>query len=394
MPLARFPSESRPLFDDATGRRILQVTSHPQINHHLYFLTSSLTRAEDRVVFCSYRTGRPEFYRAGFPAGEITQLTDEPGIGGFSAVLGPGDQELIYTAAGAIRAVALEGSEARTIAAFPGAGLGECSLSPCGEWLVTALRDGEGAALAVARLDGSEARIILRPGRTIIHPQFHPTDSSRILYSQDPAPRMWMIRRDGAENTCLYEHGNDEFLVHETFLLPLGQAVIVVRWPYELLRLDLQSREFTTIAEINAWHIASSPEGRKVLCDTAHPDRGILLIDVATGEVETVCMPRSSCGGSQWRRDRYALAEDFAAARDQAGDGRALSWMEQKADTVYGPQWTHPHPSFSPSARWITYTSDCSGCPQVYAVELDGSPRPLGGADSGSRSKPGAARDP
>lgn len=370
MALARYPSEVRPLIDDATGRRILQITSAPQTNHHLYFLTSSLSRAEDRLVFCSYRSGRPEFYQAGFPDGEIVQLTDEEGIGGFSAVLGPGDEELIYTANGAIRAVALEGGDARTVAAFPGASLGECSLSPCGDWLVTALRDGGGAALAVARLDGSEAGVILRPGRTIIHPQFHPTDGSRILYSQDPAPRMWMIRRDGSENNCLYEHGNDEFLVHETFLLPLGEAVIVVRWPYELLRLELKSGEFSSIARINAWHIASSPDGSSVLCDTVHPDRGILLIDVQSGKVETVCMPRASCSGSQWRRDCYALAEDFAAARDQAGDAGALSWMERKADRVYGPQWTHPHPSFSPTARWITYTSDCSGHSQVYAVEL------------------------
>jgi Tol biopolymer transport system component len=43
--------------------------------------------------------------------------------------------------------------------------------------------------------------------------------------------------------------------------------------------------------------------------------------------------------------------------------------MEVSTDTVYGPQWTHPHPSFSPSERWIVYCSDVTGHPQVYAVE-------------------------
>jgi hypothetical protein len=141
-----------------------------------------------------------------------------------------------------------------------------------------------------------------------------------------------------------------------------------VRWPYELRRFHRERRTFTLIAAFNAWHIAGSRDGRRVLCDTAHPDLGLQLVDVATGERRTLCHPQSSCQGSQWRRDRYALAEDWAAAA--AERERTLSWMEMKADTVYGPQWTHPHPSFSPSERWVVYTSDATGHPQVYAVDL------------------------
>ena len=67
-------------------------------------------------------------------------------------------------------------------------------------------------------------------------------------------------------------------------------------------------------------------------------------------------------------KDRYALAEDWAAAASERS--KALSWMEMKVDTVYGPQWTHPHPSFSASERWVVYTSDVTGHPQVYAAEI------------------------
>jgi hypothetical protein len=62
------------------------------------------------------------------------------------------------------------------------------------------------------------------------------------------------------------------------------------------------------------------------------------------------------------------LEEDWAAARSERKG--ALSWMEMPADTVYGPQWTHPHPSFSPDEKLAAYTSDVSGYPQVYVVEL------------------------
>jgi hypothetical protein len=360
------PSEVIERQDEQTGARVLQLTDHPSINHHLYFLTSSLSPDERTLVFASTRSGRAGFFRLTFPEGEIVQLTDEEGVHGYSGVFSRDGGRLFYTAAGAVRWVDLESLAEGTLAEFPGAGLGECSLSADGRRIVTALKRQGRSGLAVVRVDGG-AEVILELDRTVIHPQFHPTDPDRIAYSQDPAPRMWLIRSDGTDNQCLYEHGNEEFLVHETFL-GAGEELMVVRWPYELRRFHLARRTFQTIARFNAWHIAGSRDGRQVLCDTAHPDVGLQLVDVATGTRRTLCCPESSCQGSQWRKDRYALAEDWAAAA--AERERALSWMEMKTDTVYGPQWTHPHPSFSPSERWVVYSSDRTGHPQVYAVEL------------------------
>ena len=125
-----------------------------------------------------------------------------------------------------------------------------------------------------------------------------------------------------------------------------------------------------TIADFNAWHIASNRDGTKVLCDTVHPDIGLRLVDVRTGEHTPICHPQSSSSGSQWKTDRYALAEDWAAAQQTGDREKALSWMEMKVDTVYGPQWTHPHPSFSPDETAVVYTSDVSGHSQVYVAVI------------------------
>jgi oligogalacturonide lyase len=38
--------------------------------------------------------------------------------------------------------------------------------------------------------------------------------------------------------------------------------------------------------------------------------------------------------------------------------------------SVYAPQHTHPHPSFSPDSRLALYTSDHTGYAQLYEVEL------------------------
>ena len=228
---------------------------------------------------------------------------------------------------------------------FKDAQLGECSLSADGEWITAAIKQGAQAGIVTGRADGTGWRLIPF-GRTVIHPQFHPLEPEWLIFAGDPAPRMFRVRRDGRGMECLHEHGNDEFIVHETFLGRTGEIVFTV-WPRLLCRMDWTTRAIREITQFNAWHIASNRAGTEVLCDTNHPDRGIFLIDVATGEQRLVCMPDSSNGGSQWRESRYALAEDFARARSQAKTGETLSWMEASTDTVYGPQWTHPHPSFS-----------------------------------------------
>ena len=50
------------------------------------------------------------------------------------------------------------------------------------------------------------------------------------------------MRRDGSGLECLYEHGNDEFVVHETFLGATGDLVFTV-WPRALRRMDWTTRE-------------------------------------------------------------------------------------------------------------------------------------------------------
>jgi oligogalacturonide lyase len=240
--------------------------------------------------------------------------------------------------------------------------LGECSISRDGEWLTAAFKSGRQSGLVAGRLDGSGWHTIPFP-RTVIHPQFHPLEPEWIEFAGDPAPRMHRVRRDGTGLECLYQHGNDEFLVHETFLGDTGDLVFTV-WPHALCRMDWATREIRTIAEYNAWHIAPDRAGRRVLCDTNHPDEGLQIIDAVTGERRQLCLSESSNQGTQWRCSRYALAEDFARARNE------LSWMESAGDTVYGPQWSHPHPSWSTDETKVAFASDRAGTAQVYVVEV------------------------
>ena len=345
---------------------VRQITNHPSISHPTYFLQSSFYPGDGALVFTSYRSGSPQLFDVEYPEGTARQLTTGPAIHPFSAALAPNGNEIVFVRGGSLSAVDTKTLSQRQIAEFPGAQLGEPSLSRDG-WFTAAIRQGDNRGIIAGRLDGSGTHLIPFP-RTVIHPQFHPLEPEWIEFAGDPAPRMHRVHRDGSGLECLYQHDNDEFVVHETFLGITGDLVFTI-WPRKLCRMDWTTREIRTISEFNAWHIAPNRAGTKVLCDTNHPDIGLQIVDVASGTRVTVCQSASSNQGSQWRTSRYALAEDFAAARSAAKNTN-LSWMETDSDTVYGPQWSHPHPSWSSDETKVTFASDRTGVAQVYVAEL------------------------
>ena len=362
----RTPSEHSLTRDEETGAAVHQITNHPSINHPAYFLTSSFTRDQSALLFTSYRTAEAQLFEAGYPDGPIRQLTDGPAVHPFSATLGSGG-DVFFVRGGQIWALDRESLEERLVAEYDGQ-LGECSLSRDGDWFVAACRRPDSWGLAVGRTDG-KLRDFIAFERTVIHPQYCPVDAEWIEFAADPAPRMHRVRRDGSDLDCLYRHGNDEFVVHETFL-GLSRDLVFTVWPKALKTMDWDSGAIQTIAEFNAWHITPNRAGTKILCDTVHPDVGLQLVDVASGERATLCHPRASSQGTQWKTSRYALAEDWAAARASAEKEKALSWMEMATDSVYGPQWTHPHPSFSPDEKLVAFASDRTGHTQVYVCEI------------------------
>lgn len=351
--------------DASTGSRMIQLTNHPSVNHPSYFLQSSFL-PDGRLYFTSYRTGGAQLFEASLSDGSLRQLTDGVAIHPFSPLYDERRNELIFTRGASLWAVHRDTLDERCVCDVPEAQLGEASLSADGEWLTAAFKSKTMQGLVVVRTDGGNVSIIPFP-RTVIHPQFHPLEPEWIEFAGDPAPRMYRVRRDGSGMECLYEHDNDEFVVHETFLGVTGDLVYTV-WPYRLCRMDWTTREIRTIVEHNCWHIAPDATGSRVLCDTNHPDRGIQLVDVATGAISDVCRSESSNGGSQWKKSRYAVAADFEAARSAAQ--KNLSWMETGTDTVYGPQYSHPHPSWSRDEKRIAFASDRTGRAQVYIAEL------------------------
>jgi oligogalacturonide lyase len=346
----RLPAEKKVLRDERTGAVIWQLTDAPCVNHAPYFLNPAWAGPRhDMLIITSYRDGSPNLYGIQLPDGEIVQLTTRGDLSPWSACVSPDGRRVFYTGGAQLRAVEVGTFREEVLAEVPAASwLGNCSIRPDGREVLTATqRNGRHALLAV-RTDGSGSRVIWEADRLIAHAQWSP-DGRTILFASD-LPRMWLIESDGTNPRPLRNQTRQEWITHESWRN--NEEIIFTLWPHALKGMRRDGTGERTIAAFNCWHPAPSPDGKWVICDTTLPDIGLHLIDAVTGDHSPVCYPQASCKGTQW------------AEPEPIWEGSV--WEE-----AYGPQWTHPHPAFSPDGRAVTYTSDRTGHPQVYLVFVD-----------------------
>ncbi len=356
-----WPPEWETFQDDGTGAQVTRLTGAACMNHPLYYLANSFSPDNRSLVFASDRGGKVDLYRVDLQDGVIRRLTDLEGVQPFSGNVV--DHDVYFTAESRIHRLSLEDGSDRVIAEQPGCGLGEVTVSCDRQWAAALVTKGASAGLLIARADGSGSSVILDGVRALYHPQFHPTDPDRLIYSADPPdPRLWTVRRDGSDDHCFYANAPDEWFVHEMFLGKTDE-MIVVSWHQGLYRVGLYTGQISTIATFSTWHIASNSDGSRIVCDTHLPDIGLCLIDPQSGVHRPLCSPGASSKGTQWHEPLPLQAD---------GDAPGWATMTEKvsAESAYGPQWTHPHPSFSPDDRLVSYTSDATGWPQAYVVEI------------------------
>jgi oligogalacturonide lyase len=229
----------------------------------------------------------------------------------------------------------------------PSSWLGNCAVSPDGGELVTTAQLGDGNALLAIRTDTGAVRTLYETRHLLAHAQWSP-DGRTVLFASD-LPRMWLVEADGSNPHPLREQTRQEWLVHEAWLS--DDEIIFTHWPHALKAIRRDGTGERTIARFNGWHPAPRRDGRLIVCDTTLPDTGLQLVDPATGQRTTLCHPAASSRGFQWEKPEPI-------------------WEGAVPEEAYGPQWTHPHPSFTPDGRGVVYTSDVTGYPQVYLAWL------------------------
>lgn len=355
-----FPASTRVVPDARTGVPVRQVTDHPSIHHHPFFIVPAYDDAQQWLFFVSHRSGSPNVYAERLDRREVVQLTERDDLDEWSVHPSHDGRYVYYTAGGAGYRTSLDSLtedelirlpevERRRVGGVAGE-MGTTALSRDDRWWAVHYKEGAQKALTVIDTQTGQHDVILRR-ETIGHLQFCPDDANLLAYAGPHTSRLWIIERDGSNHRSLYEPRPMQWLTHEIWI-PGRRELAVVDWPHGVFALAVDTGAVRHVASFNAWHIAIDRPGQRLVADTNFPDVGIQICDRLDGEAEphTLCHPEATNAGSHWRGP-------FPYAHGPI--------------KVYAPQHTHPHPSFSPDGRRVVFTSDRSGQAQVYEALLD-----------------------
>ncbi len=365
----RFAPEWRRFSDPFTGAAILQWTSHPAMNHHFYFTNPTVASDGRTGFFVSYRTGYPNLFSIDLEGGDITQISDRVDINPFSPAPSRTAPWIYVSARNGVRAISIETGEDRELCRFNTSKLGNCSLNSDGSLLAIGLRTNDFCELALVETATGHVDILTR-AKEIGHIQFCPRDSNLLMYSGTVTQRIWLHDRRTHQNTWVYPQTEGEWIVHESWL-GQGDEIIFPHWPQALRAVRPDGTGLRTVVNANAWHACSNRQGTRIVCDTNHPDRGLLLIDPFQGSFHILCRPGASARGTQWLFSTPATGAgiDTSIMRSDTPDQDPAPKPDDLPST-YGPQWSHPHPTFTGSGRHVIYTSDRERWSHVYQVEI------------------------
>ncbi len=355
-------SESRTFYDRQTGTRIRQVTTASAHHHHPFFIIPAYDDEMQRLIFVSHRTGTPQIFAEERSTEELRQLTDRPDLSEWSVHPSHNGKSVFFTAGTSGWRLDLETLEERELVNFTAtemrdegmiaAAMGTTALSHDDKWWAVRFKVGTESALAIVDTDMGDHEIILRRD-SIAHLQFCPDDSNLLYYAGPLTNRVWVIHRDGSGNRRLYARNveKNEWITHETWI-PGTRELAFVDWPRGVRCVNVDTEEERQVTTFNAWHAICNKDGTLMVADTNFPDIGIQTYDPCDGigEPKTLCYPSASSIGEHWNGP-------FPYA-----DGPI---------TVYAPQHTHSHPSFSPDGKYVVYTSDRSGFTQIYEAALE-----------------------
>ena len=303
-----------------------------------------------RLFFVSHRTGRPEVWCEVLVACELQQLTEHEGLAEWSVHPSHDGRHVYFTdASGAWRVdtktrkeerLADFGEVAMREKGMVGAAMGTTSLSHDDRYWAVPVKVGAVSRLVVIDTQSGKHEVILERD-TIGHPEFHPADSTLLRYAGPYHSRIWVIKRDGSGNRLVYHRrplnrpGQFEWIVHEVWNPARPREIISASWPSGCIGIDVDTGAVRPVCSFNAWHASINRRGTLMCADTTFPDTGLQILDPrdGIGEPRTLCYPQASNEGRHWNTDHCPYDDD---------DYKQGKW------SVYAPQHTHPHPSFSP----------------------------------------------
>ena len=334
-----YPSEWVRFRDRSTGFPVTQVTHAPGVgNTHFYFHDPCWTQDSSRLVFRSSRAGSSDLFAADMATGEITQLTEGGTRGGAMSQL---TDDLFYWKGQEIHRVNVLTLEDSLVGVVPEQTkiIRNPFENADGTLVVCMVQKGANRAVVGIDTASAKTRTIWETPGGPCHMTCSPTDPGLIMHADSTVPdseykeRVWFLTTDGKQHWHPYTQTPQEWLTHESWLGRTGKALICY-WPGGIAEVNPDGSGWRLIAPINAWHAAATQDGTYCVVDTNWTERGVYLIETATGRMCLLCESGSSGG-----------------------------------DKGAGEQ--HPHPSFSPDGKRVVWGSERTGVPEVYVIDVE-----------------------
>jgi hypothetical protein len=334
--------ERIPRRDPTTGVEILQLTSFPVPSMALSYMSTCFTPDSRTLVFSSQREARRDspfdLFRVDADGSRLTQLTDADNISG--VLVSRDGSRVLYMRGCQLWATELETcrdemlcEEKRIERPVSGASISHdgqfyfvcVQLRPLG----SARGEPPGRAIARFRTDGSGVDLL-------------PNEKGYYIHACDPGGSGLLcgLLSDSAHDFWLldYDAGNDRFFTrnvfaHSSWLGGTGKVQGCALFPIcAILVASCGQRDPEPLVEgPYFWHSSATLDGEWIVADTNWPDEGLQLVNVRTRRFRTLCYPLASEGH---------------------------------------PQWTHPHPTFSPDGKLALFGSDRTGIAQLYLAKV------------------------
>lgn len=330
----------RRFFNDAeTGVRIMQATSFPTVHMNLYFHSRCWTPDASIFLFWSMtqpkRGGLFDLYRMKVDGTDMVQMTDGKSLS--NVALCPDGGLVYFTSGDAIYTLDLlslkESQIVQLKEGLPTGGIGSFS------------DDGRRYCFDIQRKDGKpgigwldtrtrRVHIIAKAFNYISHLQIEPGQGRLFHYIGEKNSQgysLFAIDEEGREELAFPIRDENG---HEAWLGPSGKLYSALREATRAILVAAPGDSKPSLLAAgppNFWHPGCDPAGQWIVSDSSNPDDGLHLLCVATGRL-------------------------CRLARSNSDNGHA--------------QWTHPHPSVSPGAKYVLFNSTRTGVPHVYIAEI------------------------